>query len=490
MNRSEKDFTFSINPHFLLWGAALFVVGLFIYFYPPIYGYRDEALYLAMAYVLRAGTIFIDKTPFPMLLWIDRLGHQLPLYPLGNSILLIPFTWISWKAVFMMGCIVHILNWRIFTKIAKLLECGSPLASMLFLFFPPFIFYSRTLMSDLPSLTLFLGAFYIFYPPKLSDWIAGALLGLSLFFRVSNVLILIPFILGLIWNGHEKRTWGSLLSFLFGLVPFLIMTSLYNYYVYGAAFLFGYSKLFTGMNYFTLDFFKEHLVHYAMSLNVMYPLMLILALLNRKIWKIEIMGSILIFYLFFSAYYFHDQFPGRMATWAFGARFLFPVFPFLILAYADTLNSFLQRLPAGIRVTLLSGLGIGLCVSAVVVSQLHQKQLIKQDRLKQMIYKTTPVKSVVIYDANSAELMQGVWGRRYYHKYDGILDMIRYLNRVRSGSVYLIVRGVQSGNGQIISPIQADLADIKFHFQVVSAGSESELLIYQLRPLPDHSTPP
>jgi hypothetical protein len=74
---------------------------IYFLFYPPIYAYRDEANYLSMAYSLKQWHLFVPVPDVPAQAFIQAGDKVIPLYPLTNSIFLIPFLAAGWKAVFL-----------------------------------------------------------------------------------------------------------------------------------------------------------------------------------------------------------------------------------------------------------------------------------------------------------------------------------------------------------------------------------------------------
>lgn len=449
---------------------------LFCIFYPPIFAYRDESLYLGMAYVLKQGTLFIEKSHIPLATGILVRGHEVPFYPIGHSLLLLPFIFLNWKSIFLLGLFAHLFNTYLFSKLAKIWNADASLAALLFLYFPPFIFYSRTIMSDLPSLSLFLLGFLFYFDARRSNFMAGVWMGLSLFFRVSNVIILAPFVLSEIIQALQKRSLKKGMTFCLGLLPIFLLVALYNTFLYGSPFLTGYSKVFTGMSYFSWKYFSSNFLSYFLGLNLIYPLMFILLLWDSTFRRIEILGGFFLSLIFFSFYYFHDQFPNLILSWIFGNRFLFPFIVFMILAFSRFLEKTLTRhkIPGLFVISFL-----GLCATAGI-SVKHQQALSHQVSLRDLIYQNTPSGSVLIYDNNSAELLQKVWGERFYRSYENPERLLKDIRDAREKRIFLVIRHANFGAHAVSTSLESQLANLKTSFHLKMAFQNTELSILEV----------
>ncbi len=452
-------------------------------YYPVIYAFRDEGIYMALVYVLRKGTIFIDLTDVPVGMFLEKGAHFLPIYPIGHSLTMIPLSLLGWKGLFLIGPLAHLTAFCFYRKLLRALGKETVLALTLFLFFPPFIFYSRTLMSDLPSLAIFSAAYYFYFNGKSSKAASGIFFGLNLFYRVSNVLFVVPFLAGMFWAGLKEKKWRDLILFTAGLAPLAAAAAAYNGFIYGSPSLNGYSTEFTGMRYFGWDYFAKNFPHYILSLNVMYPLML-LSVFVSPLWKrAEVFLLGLIGFVYFSFYYFHDYFPGAYPLDLFFAnRFLFPVMPFLILAYAEALDSFLKLLNPFIRRAVIALGGFCLMVSAVMIHKNHQQFLFHQEGLRDYIYSQTSDNSVIAYDGNSSELIQRIWGNRKYILFD---HLEKFENDIaglaRSQPIYLIKRMAPYQKGIVPSTVDMAFHRLQEKFELKPLGEKDEISIYLLQ---------
>ena len=135
---------------------------LWFIFYPPIYAIHDEAAYMAQAYVMQECTIFGDVAGIPVVSSIKTpTGHLVTKYAPGVSFLLIPFTFLGWKSIFLMPLILHIVGFIIFIKILRIYNI-STYFSLFYLIYPASVLYSRTIMADVHSAVFFIIAVYFF----------------------------------------------------------------------------------------------------------------------------------------------------------------------------------------------------------------------------------------------------------------------------------------------------------------------------------------
>src|SRR3989338_3473799 len=140
-----KKFISGHNNRFLIYIAIFIFIVLFVYFYPPIYTIQDEADYFDFAYRLKEGTIYFEPLTSHKIIFNGT--NYVNMYPPGMAVLLLPFTFIHWKAIFLLNPLLHLIAFVFFYKTLKLLEINEKL-SLLYLFFPPFVLYARTLVAD------------------------------------------------------------------------------------------------------------------------------------------------------------------------------------------------------------------------------------------------------------------------------------------------------------------------------------------------------
>lgn len=465
----------------LIIGIISYVVIFFLY-YPLIIAFRDESSYLSMAYVLRKGTIFIENTNIPFGSIVQSKGHLAPLHPLGQSVLLMPLTFFGWRSVFVAGIIFHLLGVLFFLKLMRLFRLENSFFALLYLFFPAFIFYSRTIMCDIPSMTLLLMAYYFYFKHTGSKFISGLFFGIATLIRFTNILLILPFLIMLIIKAIKNGEYRKTVEFSLGVAPFIILTAILNFLYYGSPFLTGYAHKFSNCNFFSPAHFLPNFRYYFISLMLSYPFMLLSILFAKKTKKPEAILSIVLLFFLYSLYFFHDRFPNGFLTYIFGIRFLFPVIPLILLLYAEFLNKILQRFSQTAYNLTVSFILIFLVISCIVVNHQHQQFLKGQLALRDTIYKSTEESSVIIYDGNTTELLQKVWGDRIYIRYEGYENLLEHLKMITTlKNIYLVKRDVVYANKDKIEGIpEQEIAKIKQHYGLEKIAQMDGLQVFRL----------
>lgn len=439
MRRSSKNWLFLLLA--LLYGAIFFA------YYPPIFAIEDESNYFGMAYVIRQGTIFPDQTEIPINRTVGGSSHRVSFHPIGMSLLLAPLTYLGWRSVFLLNLTFHLLGAYFFSKLLRIFNLSSWLVA-LYLFFPSYVFYSRTLMSDIPSTAIFIAAVYCYLTHSFLKPIAGALLGANLFLRPTNVLLALPF---LFTNGIKnvvqaqvkgnKRLELSMGIFFFYFLPFPLMIALLNTYTLGSPFLLPYFSKFTGIKNFSLSYFPQNAPFYLLSLMLVYPLMLVSSVFAKKTRRLEFLLAILLMIGFHSFYFYRDKSEYFTRSLVVGMRFLLPILPLLLLNYAELLEQIVNRLGQKHRMSIVGFLIGLLIISTWIIHAKHQVLLREHAELRDTIYGLTEEGSTLIYDAKAGMLVQSVWGRRRYILLHPAIDLRAVQRNANGHSMYLLSDG-------------------------------------------------
>lgn len=211
---------------------------------------------------------------------IFLLNNWYPLrYPIGNSIMLIPFAWIGPKFLgvyignlfYQIACIplLFFCSYKLFNKKVAFL------ATFLFTFSPGLIGWSQIIISE--NTSLFIGllvlAFSILFLESKNKhflYLAVLITSLSILIRYSNLfLIFIPIFFLLVSYIKEKRDVKFSLiiisSILFIIGPLLSLY--YNLHAFGSIFKNGYDFWVPGSVIFSKEFFLDNLSYYLKTLN-------------------------------------------------------------------------------------------------------------------------------------------------------------------------------------------------------------------------------
>ncbi|MGB9722055.1 MAG: ArnT family glycosyltransferase [bacterium] len=368
-------------------GVILFTF-LFFYFYPINIGIVDETAYLSMTYAFQNGKLYydsagIESAPASMI----TNGHLVSRYPPGNSILLLPFSVVHWKWIFLRGYILMIIGLIIFILILS--HYRLPLYyALLFLFHPSLLLYSRTIMSDLPS-TIFslLGLLFLM---KRRIFLSSILFGLSIAIRYP--IVLVPASSGLIflYRRQIKALIRLLVGVLIGIVPLL----LYNIICF---------KTFTGpvkanIVGFSLANLPAMFIQFFVSMNILYPLLFITAFKTKIKEKWFFILPALLFLLFFSLQYFMDTGKNFLETIILGQRYMLPVVPFLLIPYIEVLNQI--RLNKIVLIFCLGLIVLGACLH-----NKHEQYLKQQSAYQNKLYQYTQGAETIVCNKDVYELI-------------------------------------------------------------------------------------
>ncbi|MGQ9535010.1 MAG: hypothetical protein ACUVTF_07245 [bacterium] len=301
---------------------------LYFYFYPLTTGIVDETAYLSMAYTFQNGHAFYDDAGIESApASVTTSNHLISRYPPGNSILLIPFTKFNWKWSFVRNYILMILGYGAFIII--LMHFHLPLYyALLFLFHPSLVLYSRTIMSDIPATVICLIGLLLLIKKK--NILSGLFFGAGICIRYP--VIVIPVMLGLIYL-YKKEHFEFIrlaIGVLLGIVPLF----LYN--------LLCFKSLVQPINEnligISIKNFVPMLGQFFTSLNILYPMLLILPFKSRLKEKYLFILPAMLFLLFFSLQYYIDSGKNFFETIVRGQRYMLPVIPFLLIPYAEIIN--------------------------------------------------------------------------------------------------------------------------------------------------------
>jgi hypothetical protein len=351
---------------------CLFYLGIFIYvfffiyYYPQFFSIADEGSYLTQTYHLLKGEIIVTddfdsvtytparipnlSAPVDDFFAQYALGKYIPGYPFGNSVLFLPFVPFGWKSIFLVGLMFHLLNFLLITNILKKYDLDRVYA-LLYLLYPGLVFYSRTIMSEVPTITFtLLGFYFILSGKKRSYLLAGLMLGISCLFRTTNALVIIGMGIPLMYSAIKKTFTEKFANedvkkiFLFGLgvLPSFILTLLFNWIAYGGFFntryLGGGTKIF---GYFLTFASIQAYLQPIIILLVSYPLLLLPVFLMKYKKRFELCAMTLLFLAVMSR---TDTMRYDLITnLVIGSRYFLVIIPFLLIPYSLALDKYLKQ---------------------------------------------------------------------------------------------------------------------------------------------------
>lgn len=401
-----------------LWVGILFYVVSFFIFYPRITAIVDENAYLTQAFLYKSGKLVYDNAPVPAsILTFDMReagGHIVSKYPLGNSLWLVPFLSVGWgwRAVFLSGLLCALIGtWLIALILRAIAPDIDPVWSLLYLFYPTVVVFSRTVMSDLPATTAVLGSFYLLL--RGSGWVflSGILLGIAALFRYPMLILVIPFLVLLFLH---KRQFKEVAFFLIGLLPLILLILIYNRYAFGSFFRVPMWET----DRFGIEYLPHHFLFYSIPLVIWYPLMLFSPFLATKGHRPTLFLPPLTLLLFYATFSFTPSVKNLFEQVVIGLRYLLPALPFFIIGFALGLERITKNIPIN-----PSGRKLGLIIPALiaVVAQFHHHRYLKnQEFYAQTLLAVVPPDGIVAGNKDVVELLNVAWGWRAWLPIDSL----------------------------------------------------------------------
>ncbi|GAC1613224.1 MAG: hypothetical protein NVS9B1_21120 [Candidatus Dormibacteraceae bacterium] len=366
--------------------------------FPPAIAIRDEAMYLAGAYILRAGTIFSDVAGVSVWATVAHAGHLAPIYPPGMAALLLPFTFLPWPEAFALNLALQAVGFVLFRALLENTGIDRRWA-FLYLFFPPLVLFSRTLMAEVPSAVATTAALLLYLRGPRGRAGAGLLLGGALFLRYANLLVFAGLLLAALTGDLRRRrldSWPLLAGFLPGLAGFAV----YNLAAYGQFGSGGYASAAS----FALSHLPGHLAFYVIDLLLVYPLLLLGPVLYRGPLAVESLAVVAVVMLGMSAYYYVDVQHGVAQNLLAGARLVLPAAPCLLLPYAGVLARLPFPAPTSVVAAALAG-GVFLVISFV-----HQGHLVKALHARRVVAAGTCPTVPVLINPEGTKFLSPAWG--------------------------------------------------------------------------------
>ncbi len=434
-----------------------------------------------MATLLKSGRFFIGGYDIPFQSWVESRGHRAFDYPIGMPLFLLPFIYAGWQAGFGGVLLCHLAGALYFDRLLKVFKLNQPFLFMIYLFYPASVFYSRTLMSDIPAAVCFLAGVYYYYTnDRLLNWKMGLFFGLSILLRPSGLIYELPFLaVGFFRNVKRDKTAAGLFAAAFT-CPLAILFAA-QYFFYGAPFVPAHVLQFSQFSNFSIHYFLRNAKHYLPALILSYPFMLFAPLKVSVTKKTEMLSAVCVGLVFFSLYSFHDQFQTPLQTWILGVRFLLPAVALLLLMYAEVLNCAFGFLKQEQRILFFLVLIFGLICSGFYIHKRHQLVLQDQLAMKKAIYEVTPENAILLYDLNAAELMQASWGRRQYVDWRiWGKDMTSFLESADfNRGVFVVKRDGMPGDFSLEWMSDSDIDRIRKRYQVRQTAKQGGVEIFQ-----------
>ncbi len=408
----------------------LLFIALWMYWSPQYFTFADEGEYMHTAALLSKG-IFPPVTD-PLFSFkyntIDKI-HFYPQYPLGMGFVFAPVLWLfSWKLLFFIPLLLHLASFFLVSRILRMLAFNEHFA-LLFLFHPGLVFFSRTLMSETPSVFLVLLATYYYLQAQRDEKKAmypGIILGISLFFRYTNGIFFLVFFAVSLFQArirvkslHFVQDFASLTRakyLLLGFLPFVILLLVINYQIYGEKFMGYRTSQFTGKAEYAGILPRILLLgKYALPMLLIYPGLLLTAFFYKGTLRKEIMLLLALHGLWFfavNAQTFHYDFLKNLLL---GPRYIYPFYALLLIPYAALLEKMIKisSLHSNLVNAIKSLLIFFLLVSSSIVMAKHYAFTKENYDIMQKIYDITTEDSILYGNSYVLFFTNILFGNRY-----------------------------------------------------------------------------
>jgi len=370
----------------LLISAIIFIL-VFLFFYPKFYYFPDEHQYLRNSYLFANNylKIFDPLKAYGYPAFKDFFVSK---YVIGPSILFLPLTLINWQLSFLTGLLLHLASFYIFILILRELKINE-IFSLLFLFFPAFVFFSRTLMSETASVLFILLGFY--YWLKNKSFLSGIIFGFSIFLRLTNILIFVPFLLFSLRDFN--KTSKAIAGFLILATAFVF----FNFQIFETIFP-SYSFL-DAQNLWNFVNIPFKFIMFIITTNILYPLMFLVFFFYKGKFSLEMKTATILMLVFYLPYY-GQPFKLSISDFFTGIRYWIPIIPFFLISYAKFLHDNIHKFKLSelhLKFAVI-GMILILITGTVVISFQHSK--ITNDRFEvfEEIYSKTNENSLIISD--------------------------------------------------------------------------------------------
>ena len=380
--------------------ALLGYAAIYLVFYPPLPGVIDEIGYVNQATLWSRGAVSAEGAGIKSAgdFAFVRGRHVSYRHP-GMSLLLLPFIKAG-GGMFVLGLVVQI---AIAVTSARILTQWrvSPLWALLVLFHPTLLLFSRTAMADGVATLMVLSAFLALYSMKRPHLMMGLVLGFATATRMQSAMFLIALgtwtLLHRDYRGVLQMAAASLLSG----VPLVI----YNWNLFHTLTGYQFSDGFISAAHI-----RNNVPFDLLALTCIWPLMLPIAVLNRRLPKWSaVMAAVTVHLALLACYHHRDQGASLLETLVVWPRLLQPIIPLLILSFCHALATRIHRPLPGVIIAVV----IVACLAGQsAVFHRHQNHLNALVAAKEETYWKLQPSSHVIMNAQALKLV-GVIDRNH-----------------------------------------------------------------------------
>ena len=358
-----------LGNRFLLVSLAAYLV-VFLLFFPSFYTSTDEHEVLKGAIGYANLDIFEEKEEFACGSgqYSESGDGFVPRSFFMRPLSIVPFLPLGLGGVMLSGLVIHLANFFLLAAIFRKLKI-NPGFLALYLFFPTFVWASRTLFAELLVGTLLLIGFYFYIskndsplgPFNRQMFLSGLGFGLAFLTRFDSGLAFMAFLVPLAYRSWKEKKFRKLVSFIAPFALAIAFFLLFNSLVFGDALRSAYGdslarasgisletgSVFTGW----VDDLLFEPVLFAGLLLLFYPLMVLSPFLRKRtsenVYRFEFLLLILS-YLFIAAKF--GDLPSVSLSVSFlsslligSMRYLIPLAVLLVIPYSAWLQGLMEK---------------------------------------------------------------------------------------------------------------------------------------------------
>lgn len=393
----------------LLIGLGLYTA-LFFWFYPPICGIEDEQGFVNQTIFWSRGSVSAEGSDLSPHLGdlIEVAGRHVPMRHPGRSLITLPFYAIGgYHAIFISGYIIHLVMVLAGARILERLKCTSNW-SLLLLFHPTLLLYSRTIMADASAgICLMIPLFIFAKKGRLTTRdliISGLGVSLAAFMRHHASVALIAVSFAAYLRNRDLKSWFVVvLASLIGALPLIA----FNVYVYGTI----ADPYSSKRGSFQLEYLNQQIPFYLESLSLFWPMMFFMPLLVRGPIQNITNGICMIFLLMLGCYYFHDTGTSHIQTMVIGLRLMQVALPTWIIGYVVVLEQimisrdWLRQKCQNHQIMIQSVFLMTMTTLSIMLFQAHQKQLNEYENKRLALTNTVPGESFILVEGMMPKLV-------------------------------------------------------------------------------------
>lgn len=475
----------------LNFAALIFSILLWIVFFPQFYANVDEHNYYRSSWKLNQGISLLEEESTQALGGFANLSQQyVSKYNLGNSIWLAPVSGFGIQTTMLISLLTYIL--LILTCAAILRELKiSKHWLVLIILSPIFIYYSRTILSELPAALLF-SLSYLSYL-RLSKTRYQILLGISLGlltlirynFAAWAILILLQIVFDNRSNLFTRGTASQLFKIALGALPFALLFIVINISLYGGITTSGYK--FSGEEAFDFNLLATRLPVYIVILNLIYPLQFFVAFFTKaplRLCLLVFSVFLLIFYSVAGGFLVQYQFTDFIVA----IRFFVPVLPIIFILSAKYWQGFLVRYRLiKLKKILLGFAAIVLASSTILVNYYHQQFLSERFIIQQKLHQISTFEPEVFIGDEEDFMYLGEQFNSQTNDFDkdaylNIRDFLRDKDTTildRYSKIYLLELSYTSSNDRPTAFLKNSVAQLKKEDKLELVSETENFKIYE-----------